>query len=126
MQKMMIAFLICLPALLLSGCATSVLTNLTTTTQARNPTGQYLVELQMDTSMQTMRSQTVTPYAVVKFNEYKMRPTLRTSNRWETYIPVPPDQDYVFYHFKVDYDYNKFGKPGQGSKLSQQYRLDIK
>ena len=54
-----------------------------------------------------------------------MRQTLRMTNRWETLVPVPPDKNYINYRFKVDYEYNRFGPKGKGSKLSPEYKLSI-
>ncbi len=109
-----------------AGCATSTITNLTPTSFPRNDTGQYLVEMKLDSQQQTLRIDSVQPYAVIGLNEYKMRPTHKMTNRWETYVPVPKDKDSVLYHFKVNYEYNRFGAPGQGSILSPEYKLIVK
>jgi hypothetical protein len=47
------------------------------------------------------------------------------TNRWETYVPVTADKDSILYHFKVNYMYNRFGKPGEGSILSPEYKLIV-
>ena len=116
--------LLLLPALI-AGCATSTLTNLTSSHQPRNTDGQYLVELKMDTTQQTLRPETVTPHVVVGFDSYPMRPQLKMTNRWEALVPVPASASVVNYHFKVDYQYNKFGPPGQESMRTPQYKLEI-
>jgi hypothetical protein len=54
-----------------------------------------------------------------------MQPALGIANRWEALVPVPANQETLNYHFKVDYDYNDFGKRGQGSKLSAAYKLTV-
>jgi hypothetical protein len=54
-----------------------------------------------------------------------MQLTPAMSNRWETVIPVPPSERFVHYHFKVDYEYRRMGKPGKSSKLSQDYTFRI-
>jgi hypothetical protein len=112
--------------ILVVGCASTLITNLTPSEQPRNPTGQYLVEMQLDTRQQTLRMGSVSPAVVIGFNEYKMRPTPKVSERWETYVPVPAGETIVRYHFKVDYEYNRFGQPGRGSLMSQEYKLTIK
>jgi hypothetical protein len=113
--------------ILIASCTSKVLTNLTPTQLPRNPSGQYLVEMKLDSTQQTLRSDSVSPKVVSGFNTYPMRPTLKMANRWEALVPVPADQDAFIYHFKVDYEYNKFGnKPGQGSLSSDQYKLTIK
>jgi hypothetical protein len=68
----------------------------------------------------------VTPYVVVGFDTFKMQPVPKLTNRWQAYVPVPADQAALRYHFKVDYEYNRFGQPGQDSKLSPEYRMEIK
>jgi hypothetical protein len=117
----------CLLALLIVSCATKVITNLTPSQLPRDPSGQYLVEMKLDSKQQSLRPDSITPKVVSGFNTYPMRPTLRMTNRWEALVPVPANQDAFLYHFKVDYEYNKFGnKPGQGSLTSEQYKLTIK
>jgi len=117
--------LLVLPIYLIS-CATSSITNLTPSSYPRNATGQYMIEMEMDTSQQTLIPSSVTPMVVVGFESYPMRPTKKTVNRWETLVPIPPNKDSISYHFKVDYEYKRFGKPGKGSVMSQEYKLTIK
>ncbi len=107
------------------GCATNLITNLTPSQMPRNQTGQYLVEMKLDSQQQSMRDESITPSVVVGFNEYKMRATQKMTNRWETYVPVAAAQESILYHFKVNYQYNRFGKPGEGSLLSPEYKLII-
>ena len=118
-----------LPLLLLPwlfyGCANSIITNLTPTQLPRNTNGAYLVEMALDTSDATLRPKTVTPAVVVGFDSYPMRRTLRMNNRWETLVPVPAGKDSIDYHFKVEYEYDRFGKPGKGSLRSTEYKLTI-
>jgi hypothetical protein len=120
-----VAWLAAVLALVFAGCATSRITNLTTTRQPRNPSGVYPVEFAWDSSQQSVIQSSIKPYVVVGFDFYPMRPALGISNRWETVIPVPADKNSVIYHFKVDYQYRAFGKPEKSSKLSPSYRLDI-
>jgi hypothetical protein len=118
---------VCLLAIVIASCTSKVLTNLTPTQLPRNPSGQYLVEMKLDSKQQTLRPDSITPKVVSGFNTYPMRPTLRMTNRWEALVPVPASEEAFIYHFKVDYEYNKFGnKPGQGSLSSEQYKLTIK
>jgi hypothetical protein len=118
---------VCLLAIFLASCASKVITNLTPTQLPRNPSGQYLVEMKLDSTQQTLRYDSIVPHVVVGFDSYKMRPTLRMTNRWEALVPVSADKDTLLYRFKVDYEYNKFGsKPGQGSLSSGEYKLSIK
>ena len=112
--------------LLLTACVTSTITNLTPTTIPRSPTGQYLIEYAWETSQQTIRPTTITPHVVIGFDTFPMRPILKMTDRWEAYVPCPPGKNEIVYHFKVDYEFSRFGKPGQASKLSPEYKLLIK
>ena len=114
-----------LPALL-TGCATTTtITNLTPTQEPRSPTGQYAIEMKLDTTQQTLRPDSVSPRVVVGFDSYPMRPQIKMANRWEALVPIPPGTNVINYHFKIDYEYNKFGKPGQDSMRSSQYKLTV-
>lgn len=108
-----------------TGCMTSHITNLTPSAAARNPSGQYLIEMAIDHRQQTLRDDSITPYVVIGFDNYKMVRTPKVPNRWETYIPVPADKNSVNYYFKVLYEYNKFAGRGEGSRLSPEYKLSI-
>ena len=111
---------------LIAGCVTNTVTNLTPTAQPRSPTGQYRVEYQWDSTQQTVRWDTIKPVVLVGFDNYEMKPVLRTMNRWEAFIPVPAGKDQVIYQIKVEYQYARFGKPGLASKLSPEYKMVVK
>jgi len=113
-----------LPVLLVA-CSTT-LTNLTSTSQARNPKGLYLIEYEFSTTQQSIRPDSVQPFVVTGFDSYEMRQTLKMTNRWEVLVPVDKDKTVLVYRFKVDYEYNKFGGVGKASKSSPEYKLYIK
>ena len=117
-------FSLFLPVLLV-GCASVTLTNLTPTQEPRNATGQYLVEMKMDSTQQTLRPESVSPKVMVGFESYPMRPQVKMTNRWEAMVPIPAGTDTINYHFKVDYEYNAFGKPKADSMRSSQYKLSL-
>ena len=120
-----LALLAALVAVVVAGCGTSRVTNLTTTRHPRNATGMYPIEFQWDSNQQTQVPGSVKPYAVVGYDFYPMRPSLGISNRWETVVPVGPDKTSIIYHFKVEYEYRTFGKPQKSSRLSPSYKLEI-
>lgn len=114
-----------LTGLVLGGCMTTV-TNLTPTTEMRNPDNLVRIEYQWDTTQQTIRPESIRPFVVVGFDTYEMQPTLKMTNRWEALVPVPPDKNVINYHFKVDYEFRRFGDIGKASKTSEEYKLYIK
>lgn len=118
-------WLLMLP-LLMGGCASFSITNLTPSSVPRNADGSYPVEMLIDSRQQTLRHDSVKPYVVVGFDFYPMQRTLKMQNRWETLVPIPAEQDVLHYRFKVDYDYNDFGDVGQGSKMSTEYILKVR
>ncbi|MDB6064770.1 MAG: hypothetical protein JWR26_978 [Pedosphaera sp.] len=111
--------------LLLTGCTTATLTNLTPHQEFRNASGLYPVEAAMASRQQTLRWDTVRPNVVVDTEFLAMRPTLLMTNRWETLIPVPPGKNVVYYRFKFDYDYLSMGARKSDSVRSPVYRLQI-
>ena len=119
--KLMPLMLLCA---LLAGC-TSTITNLAPSKQVRNASGLYPIEAEWDTREQTVRPTSLKPSVVVEFQSYPMRPTLGMKNRWETVIPGPAGKNVVPYHIRFDYEYNAFGKPQKGSRLSPGYKLEI-
>jgi hypothetical protein len=48
------------------------------------------------------------------------------TNRWEGLIPVPPTKDAVQYRYRLDFQYNSFGKPQIDTAISPEYNLRIK
>ena len=112
-------------ALLLGGCTTTSITNLTPRQLPRNANGIYLFEVALDTKQQTLRQETIKPYVLIGPNMFSMQSALMLKNRWEALVPVPGTNKFVSYRYKFDYDYNRFGQPGTNSKLSAQYQIEI-
>lgn len=113
--------------LLLAACATPF-TNLTPQQQPRSTNNLYTVEVAFTSSQQTLRWESIRPQILVGKDSppIPMRPTLLMSNRWEGMIPVAPGASSVNYRYRFDYDYNAWGKPKSGSRLSSQYTLSIR
>jgi hypothetical protein len=111
--------------LLLVGCATNSITNLTPSQETRNETGLYSVEAVWNSNQQSVLQDSIKPFVVVGLEAYPMRPTPLLKNRWETLVPVPPAQNHIFYKFKFDYDYQGMPARRADSILSPEYRLDI-
>ena len=110
--------------LLLAGCATQ-LTNLTPQQQHRNANNLYPVEVSFNSRQETVRWQSIRPQIVVGPEVYPMRPTPLMTNRWEGLIPAPAGASVIHYRYKLDYQYNKLGKPGADTALSPEYTLRI-
>jgi hypothetical protein len=110
--------------ILICGCATSI-TNLTPQVATRNQNNTYPVEAAFKSNEQALRWDSIQPSVIVGSDSYPMRPTPLMTNRWETLVPVPPDQNTVIYTIKFDYFVNSFGPAQPESALSKRYRLRI-
>ena len=118
-------FLPLLPALLLTGCSTTF-TRLTPLEQPRNANNLYPVEVQFNSSQQSLRWDSLKPYVLINSDLYPLRPEEMVQNRWEGFVPVPPGVNSASYRFKFDYLYNNFGtSPKPNSAWSPQYQLKI-
>ena len=118
-------FLPLLPALLLTGCA-STFTRLTPLEQPRNANNLYPVEVRFETTQQSLRWESIKPYVQVNGELYPLRPETGMENRWEGFVPVPPGTNSVNYRFKFDYLFNAINKaPQPNSAWSPTYRLHV-
>lgn len=123
-KKLFSLSIVLLSSLLFTGCTTTI-TNLTPSTQKRDPGGLYPFEVALDTTERRIREETLQPYVLIGPQSFPMQPTLMLKNRWETLIPISPDKEHVNYRFKFDYKYNSIPEPRPGSRLSRPYQLQI-
>jgi hypothetical protein len=110
--------------MILVGC--SSITNLTPSTTPRAATGYYRVEAMWRTDRKVVRPNSFKPLVVVDFQTYPMQPVPLVKDRWEAYIPVAPDQDFVRFHYKFDFMDDAFGKPKADSLNSASYQFSVK
>jgi hypothetical protein len=111
--------------LLLAGCTTNQITNLTPRIAHRNADGLYRVEVRWDSTQRSIRPDSFKPQVVVGPEFYPLQLTPLTQNRWEGLVPAPAGQRFVTYHFKFNYLYNSIPMPRADSRLSQTYQLEI-
>ena len=123
-KKPFLLWALLLSSLLFTGCSTTI-TNLTPGTFKRNPNGLYPFEVALDTRDHGIRQETLHPSVIVGSHVYPMQPTLGLENRWETLVPVAPNNQYVNYRFKFDYDVRTIPRPAPSSKLSRPFQLQI-
>lgn len=111
-------------ALFATGCSTTI-TNLTPSQLPRNANNLYPFEVSFDTTQKTIRENTLTPYVMVGTQLYPMQPTPMLKDRWEAQVPIPAMTNYVYYRYKFDYQYDRIPTPGESSRLSPTYQLEI-
>ena len=118
-------FLPLLPALLLTGCSTTF-TRLTPLEQPRNANNQYPVEVQFNSTQQSLRWDSLKPYVLVNGELYPLRAEELVQIRWDGFVPVPAGTKTVAFRFKFDYLYNNFNTPPKpNSAWSPTYQLRI-
>jgi len=116
--------LVLLP-LLLVGCGTTAITNLTPSRLPRKDNGQYAFGVEWASRQQSLIKDSIKPYVIIGLDQYPMERTPLLTNRWETLVPIPTDKDSVIYRYKFDYEYRGFGERQPDSKLSKVYHLFI-
>jgi hypothetical protein len=116
-------FLLLLLPVLMAGCTS--ITNLTPSQVPRDPSGLYRVEAAWRSDRDDIKPVSFQPLIVVGFDTYPMRPVAVVQDRWEGFIPVPADKDFVLYRFKFDYEVYAISKPRPDSLMSPEYTLKI-
>lgn len=124
MSKIKKFCLLSLVPALLAGC--SSITNLTPSEVSRDASGYYHVEAMWQTKRAVVRPGSFKPLVIVDMQAYPMQPVPLVQDRWEAFIPIPSDKDYVHYHYKFDFMDDSFGKPKPDSLMSPSYTLSIK
>lgn len=112
-------------ALFGTGCATSSITNLTPSDFPRSGSGFYRVEAAWRSNQRSIREETLEPAVIIGMMRYPMQPVPYTERRWETMIPVEPEQEVVYYRFQFDFIQNAIPKGRPNSKRSPEYQLNI-
>ena len=111
--------------LVLSGCTTTSIHNLTPSRYPRHQDGLYLFQVEWQSNQQSLRKDTLKPYVVIGTESYPLQRTPMLQNRWEAMVPLPAEQPVVNYRFKFDYEYLSIPARRPNSKLSAPYQLQI-
>ena len=109
---------------ILCGCTTTI-SNLTPSRQSRNADNLYPFEVTYDTKQKVVRDDTIKPYVMIGAQLYPMEPAPMLKNRWEAQVPIGASTNMVYYRYKFDYQYDRIPTPGEGSRLSPTYQLEI-
>ncbi|HZM04003.1 MAG TPA: hypothetical protein VFC44_13410 [Candidatus Saccharimonadales bacterium] len=123
MSKINNLLFLLLLAALVAGCST--ITNLTPSQYPRDPSGFYRVEAEWRSREQAIRPDSFQPVVLVDFNAYPMHPIPLVEDRWEAFIPIPANKDYILYRYKFDFMENAISKPCGNSVMSAGYELRI-
>ena len=110
---------------LLAGCTSNKISNMTPKVLHRTPDGLYTFEARWDTNQRAFLDDTMKPFVVVERDFHSMQRVALTTNRWEAVVPVPADKRFLNYRFKFDYLVNGFGKKHPDSRMSPTYQVEI-
>jgi hypothetical protein len=110
---------------LLAGCMSIRLTNLTPRQLPRNADGLYSFEVAWRSNQQALRKDSIQAAVILGEQVYPMEPVPLVKDRWETLVPVPAGERFVNYHYKFDFEYYGFPVVRSDSRRSQTYQLEI-
>ena len=114
-----------------SGCVYHEISNLTPVELPRNSSGFYPVEIIWESNSPTVQPKGIKPVVLVGANIYPMQKLLAADgkwveNRWQTLIPVGPQQNELRYRVKVNWNQSSFGSAPKGnSQITEERTLRI-
>ena len=111
--------------LMLAGCATTTITNLTPSRQVRKTNGQYAFEVEFRSRQQSLIRDSIKGYVVIGLDQYPMQRVPMLTNRWETLVPIGSDKDVVTYRYRFDYEYRAIPAHRPDNAQSKYHQLLI-
>ena len=111
--------------LLVTGCTTTTITNLTPSQVRKAANNYYLFEVEFTSNQRAILPDTIKPQLILGTETFAMEPGPVLKDRWERLVPITNGLPFVYYQFKVDYDYNSIPVPRQNSRLSPVFKLEI-
>jgi hypothetical protein len=125
-MKRSLRLLICtLLILVVTGCSTTTISNLTPSRLPRKDNNLYTFEVDYLTRQQNLIHESMEAYVIVSGERYPMQRVPMLNNRWEGIVPVSADQDVVTYRYRFDYQYRGIPDVRRDSKESRFYQLFI-
>lgn len=115
----------CVALLVVTGCTSTQITNLTPRQAVRSPEGLVAFEARWDSNQRAIREDSFQPYVVIGTDFHPMQRTAFTANRWEVLVAVPTNRPFVNYHYKFDYQVQGFGRRLPNSRSTGTYQLEV-
>lgn len=112
--------------LLLGGCTSPQISNLTPSKHIRNDEGLYHFEAAFHTRQRAIDESSIDAQVKVDQKSYPMRKTQTVQGRWESWVPIPETTDQLDYRYQFNYVYEGLLFPQKKSITSEPYRLQIK
>ena len=123
MQTLNRLVLISLLGVMLAGCTTTTITNLTPSRLPRKENDQYRLEVWYSTRQESLVKDSMKAYVMVGDNKYPMQRTPMLPDRWETLVPIPKDQNVLTYRYRFEYEYKAIPSRRSESKDTKFYQL---
>jgi hypothetical protein len=114
-----------LAALVLGGCASVGLTNLTPSSLPGNPSGIYTFTLRVTPKTSTVLADTITPHVVVAAEVHDMRESATIPGIYEFDYHLPPGQTSLTYYYLVDFKSSGNGNINDNQANSGYEHVDI-
>jgi hypothetical protein len=92
-----------LATMILCGCTTMTLTNLTPSSLPENPSGLYTFTLRVTPKSSTVVADSIAPHIVVGAESHEMKKSDAVPGIYEFDYRLPPGQDSIGYYYLVDY-----------------------
>ena len=102
-RKFLFGLGLSLGALVLAGCQSMVLSNLTPASLPENPSQIYTITLRATPKTTAIVEGSVTPTIVIDGQSHSMTKSPLGENLWEFDYQLPPGRDQIAYYFLVDY-----------------------
>lgn len=114
-----------LGALLLSGCDSVVLTNLTPGSLPENPSQIYTITLRVTPKIRTIVPGSIVPHIIVDGESHTLTKSALGADLWEYEYHLPADRDEIAYYFLVNYAVEQadFNKPAEAYTAIQQAKI---
>jgi hypothetical protein len=110
--------------LFLAGCGITI-TNLTPSSLAENPSQIYTLSLRVKRSASSIVKESITPFAIVGGQSYKMRKSPLSDDLFDFDYQVPAGQEEIAYYFLVQYKIESSGSLSSSEIYTEVQRARI-
>ena len=115
----------CLLFLVLTGCATSTVVNLTPPSLPKSEDGLYRFEASWESNQPSILEESLQAFVVLDGVQYPMEPVPVADHRWEALLPLSSSRTDHLYQLKFNYLSKQFPQPKPDSLRSEAFSLEI-
>ena len=115
----------CLLFLVLTGCATSTIVNLTPPSLPKSEDGLYRFDASWESNQRSILEESLQAFVVLDGVQYPMEPVSVADHRWEALLPLSSSRTDHLYQLKFNYLSKQFPQPKPDSLRSEAFSLEI-